>query len=574
VSARASSLPKIPAHLRRFVVEQDYGKYTAVDQAVWRFVLLQTHARLVETAHPAYRDGLAATGISVERIPSVSEMNDKLSRFGWGAVCVDGFIPPRAFQEFQARGVLPIAADMRTRDHLVYTPAPDIIHEAAGHAPILPEPTFAAYLRRFGEIGEKAFTLPEESRVFQAVYTLSEVKEAPSSTPEDVRRVEAELEAALASVTETSEAARLSRLYWWTAEYGLVGRVDDYKLYGAGLLSSLWESHSCHDPSVRKLPLDERCTDVSYDITKPQPQLFVARDFEELHEVLKRVERTLSYAIGGELALERAVRSGELASVRFSNGAWLLGILREKGPGWLALDGPVALASDGVIPPEHQEFVRPGAALVPTGALADGTMLELLHEAALERRRDAKGRHRFEFASGALVEGRAERSVRDRHGRLLHLELADALLRLPGRPPLELPRYVLFAVGLPVTAHAGAVDPSYHGETEFSGASVPKARAVPEGERALLDLYERAGRAHADGAGSMARDFPAVHEALARSYPDEWLLRWNLLESLLKVREHGELATALRSELERLEVAFDYRQPIASGLRYLAKLAA
>ena len=89
------------------------------------------------------------------------------------------------------------------------------------------------------------------------------------STPEDVRRVEAELEAALAGVTETSEAARLSRLYWWTAEYGLVGRVEDYKLYGAGLLSSLGESHSCHDPRVRKLVLDERCTDVSYDITKP-----------------------------------------------------------------------------------------------------------------------------------------------------------------------------------------------------------------------------------------------------------------------------------------------------------------
>ena len=317
MSSSAPSLPKVPAHLRRFVVEQDYSQYTAVDQAVWRFVLLQTHARLVETAHPAYRDGLAATGISVERIPSINEMNDKLARFGWGAVCVDGFIPPRAFQEFQARGILPIAADMRTRDHLVYTPAPDIIHEAAGHAPILPDSSYAAYLRRIGEIGEKAFTVPEEGRVFQAIYTLSEVKEDPSTTPETLERVEAELEAALASVTETSEAARLSRLYWWTSEYGLVGRTDDYKLYGAGLLSSLGESHSCHDPSVRKLPLEESCTDVSYDITKPQPQLFVARDFEALHEVLERVSRTLSFTIGGALALERAIRSRELASVRF-----------------------------------------------------------------------------------------------------------------------------------------------------------------------------------------------------------------------------------------------------------------
>src|SRR6185436_13552269 len=121
--------PRVPAHLRRFVVEQDYAAYNAVDQAVWRFVLLQTHSRLLETAHPAYRDELAKTSISVEHIPSIAEMNDKLGRFDWSAVCVDGFIPPRAFQEFQADRMLPIAADIRTREHLVYTPAPNIIHE-------------------------------------------------------------------------------------------------------------------------------------------------------------------------------------------------------------------------------------------------------------------------------------------------------------------------------------------------------------------------------------------------------------------------------------------------------------
>jgi phenylalanine-4-hydroxylase len=572
------SLSRVPAHLREFVVEQDYSKYTAVDQAVWRFVLLQTHARLVHTAHPAYRDGLAATGISVERIPSIAEMNDKLSRFGWGAVCVDGFIPPRAFQEFQARGLLPIAADMRTRDHLVYTPAPDIIHEAAGHAPILPDPTFAAYLRRIGEIGEKAFTLPEETRVFRAIYTLSEVKEDPSTSAETVKEIEAELEAALASVPETSEAARLSRLYWWTAEYGLVGKTDDYKLYGAGLLSSLWESHSCHDPSVRKLELDESCTEVTYDITKPQPQLFVARDFEALHEVLERVSRTLAYEVGGDLALDRALRSRELASVRFSSGAWVIGVLAEKSPGplaWLRFDGPVAFAWDGLIPKGERALERPAEQVVVLGSLADGRTLDRADGAVLDRHRVSGGeRHRFEFFLGPVVEGRLERDVRDRDGRLLYVELCDVRIALGDRPVLELPRYRLLAAGDPLTAHAGAVDPSYHGETAFPGLKVPKARVIPKGERALLSLYEQATRAHDAGSGAMTREFPEVHRELVRSFPDEWLLRWNLLESLLKVKDHGPLSAELKAELERLEVAFDYRQPIASGLRYLAKLAA
>src|SRR6185295_17865334 len=89
-----SDLSRVPLELRRYVVEQDYAQYNEVDQAVWRFVLLQTYQRLQHTAHPAYRDGLAQTGISVDRIPRISEMSERLARFGWSAVCVDGFIPP------------------------------------------------------------------------------------------------------------------------------------------------------------------------------------------------------------------------------------------------------------------------------------------------------------------------------------------------------------------------------------------------------------------------------------------------------------------------------------------------
>src|SRR4051812_33165967 len=276
-----SDLSRIPPELRRYVVEQDYAQYNEVDQAVLRFVLLQTYQRLQHTAHPAYREGLARTGISVERIPRISEMSACLERFGWRAVCVDGFIPPRAFQEFQAASILPIAADMRTLGHLVYTPAPDIIHEAAGHAPILTDPRYAAYLRAIGEVGKKAFSSPADARVYGAIFELSELKEARAVHPELVSSAEARLARALADVSHTSEASRLSRLYWWTAEYGLVGTPRDYRLYGAGLLSSLWESHACHDASVRKLPLSADCVEQSYDITRTQPQLFVARDFEQ-----------------------------------------------------------------------------------------------------------------------------------------------------------------------------------------------------------------------------------------------------------------------------------------------------
>jgi phenylalanine-4-hydroxylase len=572
--------PNVPAHLRRFVVEQDYGQYNAMDQAVWRFVLLQTHARLIETAHPAYKDGLSATGISVERIPSIAEMNEKLARFGWGAVCVDGFIPPRAFQEFQAAGLLPIAADIRTRGHLVYTPAPDIIHEAAGHAPILPDPVFSSYVRRIGELGRKAFTLPEEGRVYDAIYALSELKEDPSVSSEQLRGAEEALRVALESVPEASEATKLSRLYWWTAEYGLVGRVDDYKLYGAGLLSSLWESHSCHAAEVRKLPLDEACLDVAYDITRPQPQLFVTRDFEALHELLSRVEASLSATVGGERSLSLARASGELSSIEFDSGVWALGVLRAFGPdpaqpAWLELDGPVAFAWQGRIAPLFAGLLRPERQIVVTGPLLGHGALPELDEADLDRlRRASSARHEFRFVSGAVVSGRLERSGRGPDGRLTHVELADAHVSLPGRAPLELARYVLLAAGNVRGAQAGAIDGEYHPDTAFSLVKVPKARRLPERELSLLALYERAGSAHAAGAHALGAEFPSVAARLDNDYPDEWLLRWNLLESLIKIGDSGALARKLWAELEQLEAKFERREPIASGLSYLSRWVA
>jgi len=149
------------------------------------------------------------------------------------------------------------------------------------------------------------------------------------------------------------------------------------------------------------------------------------------------------------------------------------------------------------------------------------------------------------------------------------LELGDAHLTLPGGAARDIARYVMLATGDVVTAHAGAVDAKYHSETPFSPVRIPRPRDRPPEEQAVLDLYERAEGAYRAGAQAMAEVFPRIHAALERDFPEEWLLRWNLLESLLRRAPTGTLAQTLWAELERLEVAFDRRQPIASGLRYL-----
>ncbi len=276
------AIASLPPHLRRFAVAQDHAAYTPRDHAVWRFVLRRLTAHLAGRAHPRYLAGLAAVGIGVEAIPSLDEMNEKLAGAGWSAVGVRGFLPPAVFTELQSRRVLAIAADVRTHEHVEYTPAPDIVHESAGHAPLVADPTYAEYLRRCGEAGFRAIASLEDQAVFEAVRNLSIAKEDPAAPPAERRLAEERLAAAGASVREDSEAARASRLYWWTAEYGLVGPLAAPRIYGAGLLSSIGEAVHCLGPKVERVPLTAACAGEPYDITRMQPRLFVARDFEQL----------------------------------------------------------------------------------------------------------------------------------------------------------------------------------------------------------------------------------------------------------------------------------------------------
>jgi phenylalanine-4-hydroxylase len=564
----------IPGHLRQYVVEQDYEQYSEVDHAVWRFVLLQTHARLQHTAHRAYKTGLAATGISVERIPRIEEMNEKLDRFGWAAVCVDGFIPPRAFQAFQANRILPIAADIRTPAHLAYTPAPDIIHEAAGHAPILSEPSYARYVEQIGRAAEKAFASPADRAVYRAIYLLSEIKERPGSAPEEVATTEEGLASALAALGAPSESARLSRLYWWTAEYGLIGEPNDYRLYGAGLLSSLGESHSCHDPSVQKIPLSAACIETDYDITRAQPQLFVARDFEHLEEALDEVASTLAYRRGGEYALRLALESEEVATIEVDTGVEVVGTLgrvqRGETVDWVQFSGPSGVYSEGL---PFGDATPPNEFILPFGVTEDGVALSALTPEVLSRHIGPSGTLELRLRSGLVIRG-CIAGAKQREGRFVLLELLRFELETPARGVYRSQaKYPLVLAASATTVCAGAPD-AFHPDTAPSRVRVPKPRFWSRSDWKLLALYERAVRAwRATRGEGLVVEFERIANVLDDAYPDEWLLRWNLLESLVKADGEPALARRLVCDLERLEVRFGGLEPIATGLEYLRAAA-
>lgn len=197
---------------------------------------------LKEIAHECYIDGLGKTGIDEDFIPEMEGMNRILKGIGWAAVAVDGFIPPNAFMEFQSYNVLVISSEIRTIDHIKYTPAPDIIHEAAGHAPIIANLEYSEYLRRLGEVGSKAISSPKDDEMYEAIRLLSILKENPNSKEIDIQQATESVNNLQNQMGELSEMAKIRNLHWWTVEYGLIGVLASPKIYGAGLLSSIEES--------------------------------------------------------------------------------------------------------------------------------------------------------------------------------------------------------------------------------------------------------------------------------------------------------------------------------------------
>lgn len=318
-------LDKLPEHLKQFIKPQDYDDYTAIDQAVWRYVMRKNVDYLSKVAHTSYVDGLQKTGISIDHIPNMYGMNRILQEIGWAAVAVDGFIPPSAFMEFQAYNILVIASDIRQLEHIEYTPAPDIIHEGAGHAPIIANPEYAEYLRRFGEIGCKAISSAKDFELYEAVRHLSIIKEATGTPQAEIDKAETHIEDLQNNMGEPSEIALIRNLHWWTVEYGLIGTVENPKIYGAGLLSSIGESAWCMTDEVEKKPYSIEAAHTSFDITKPQPQLFVTPDFAFLNQVLEEFANEMAVRKGGLSSIQKLINSKELGTIELSTGLQISG---------------------------------------------------------------------------------------------------------------------------------------------------------------------------------------------------------------------------------------------------------
>ncbi len=585
---RAPLTEQIPEYLQPYIVEQDVGAYTPIDHASWRFILKISKSFLGHHAHQKYIDGLQETGISTERIPRIEEMDQCLRKFNWRAVAVSGFIPPAVFMEFQSLGILPIACDMRTLEHLAYTPAPDIVHEAAGHAPIIADPEYSAYLRSFGELSRNAIYSYQDLDVYNAIRNLSIVKEEPTSTPEQIQAAQRRLDDAIAAVTYVSEATLLSRMGWWTFEYGLVGPIESPKIYGAGLMSSVGESYHCLAPEVRKIPFSIGCIDVSYDITRPQPQLFVARDFKQIRDALEELALMMAFRQGGVIGLEKAQQARTVTTTVLESGLQISGVLDSvlydsaRAPAYLQFKGPTQLAfQDQEIAnqgPEHHAsgFGSPLGKVrkfKKTPAELSDDELAALGFAAGAGSRDTKP-GRMEFESGIVVEGKLKSKVR-REGRNLVLAFEPCTVTR-GAEVLFKPEWGTFdmACGAQVmSVFGGAADRKKYLAATGGFKQEPgkqKTNLTPE-NRSLNELYRRLRAIRDEGSAvTHITELSQIHEELEAKYPDDWLLRYELLEMESSNRLNAPWSSVARERLREIATqSKEKSELIARGMSLL-----
>jgi phenylalanine-4-hydroxylase len=553
-------IERLPAHLKQFIKPQDYSDYTPINQAVWRYVMRKNVSYLSKVAHESYLNGLEKTGLEIENIPNMYGMNRILKEIGWAAVAVDGFIPPNAFMEFQAYNVLVIASDIRQLEHIEYTPAPDIIHEGAGHAPIIANPEYAEYLRRFGEIGCKAISSSFDYEMYEAIRLLSIVKEAENTPQSVIDAAEKAVNDLQNQSVEMSEMAQIRNLHWWTVEYGLIGTIENPKIYGAGLLSSIGESAWCMTDKVKKIPYDISAANQIFDITKPQPQLYVTPDFAHLSFVLEEFANKMALRTGGLSGINKLINSKALGTIELSTGLQISGIFSnviefDGKPVYVQTTGKTALAN------REKELVGHGTSYHASGfgspigklkginlAIEDMSPKDLMAYGIYEGKTVT-----LEFEGDIKVTGDIITGSRNLQGAIIIISFENCTVTHLNTVLFQ-PEWGVFdmAVGKKVvSAFSGPADcNSFDMITHLPNSKTIKAEKTPEREE--LESYYSEIRTIRENKINSDKAFD-IFKITSNKYPNDWLLSLEIAE-ILHLQKSENSFNEVQNHLNKLKI--------------------
>ncbi|MFT3761696.1 MAG: phenylalanine 4-monooxygenase [Pseudoxanthomonas sp.] len=272
------------------VVEQPWDDYSADDHRTWGALYARQRELLVGRACDEFLQAQDAMGMDAARIPRFEQLNEVLgAATGWTLIGVEGLLPELDFFEHLANRRFPVTWWIRKPEQIDYIEEPDLFHDLFGHVPLLMNPLFADYMQAYGAGGVKAHGIGGEALQL------------------------------------------LTRLYWYTVEFGLIDTPDGLRIYGAGIVSSKGESlHSLESAAPNRIGFDlERIMRTRYRIDTFQKTYFIIDGFRQLMEAT-RPDFAPIYA---RLAAQESIAAGDVL-----DGDRVL--TRGSGEGWAA-DGDV-----------------------------------------------------------------------------------------------------------------------------------------------------------------------------------------------------------------------------------------
>src|SRR6267143_389633 len=359
----------------------------------------------------------------------------------------------------------------------------------------------------------------KDFELYQAIRHLSILKEQPNSDPKEVDEATKLVETRQKNLGEPSEMALLSRLHWWTVEYGLIGTLENPKIYGAGLLSSIGESVSCLEPAVKKIPYSIDAQTCAFDITTKQPQLFVCTDFQHLRGVLEEFASTMAFKVGG---------------------------------------------LEGINVDYHKDgFGSPIGKWKQTSASPELLTNDQLHALGIVEGRKAK----IEFVSGIVVSGKVENLLR-RDGKVLLITFSNCTAKYGDRVLFN-PDWGMYdmAIGERISSvFNGAADKDAYNQV----ALVPKDRTIKvpsDAKRKRLEnLYAQVRKIRESQAGY--ERLGEIWETQQAEHREDWLLSMEIFE-ILDAKDHQrELKTRIEKFLnERKAKTKDLSTLISWGFR-------
>ena len=243
-----------------WTIDQRWCDYSPADHALWDRLYARQTRQLVDRAHPAFLRGLDTLDLGSGGIPDFDRLSERLhAATGWRVVAVPGLVPDDVFFRHLSERRFVAGNFIRSPVQIDYLEAPDVFHDIFGHVPLLSDPVFADYMQAYGQGGLRSL--------------------------------------------EFDALTRLSRLYWYTVEFGLIRHEGNLKLYGAGIVSSHGESvFALDDPSPHR---------IGFDLARVMRTPYRVDDYQALYIVIDSFEQLLRTTLDTDFAPLYAALAGQ-----------------------------------------------------------------------------------------------------------------------------------------------------------------------------------------------------------------------------------------------------------------------